>query len=870
MLRRYPATATYYSLPGQPHDELFDNSPAAKEAWQSQQDAWLLRLKEIGRPDEIGSRDWVTYGILHEELEASIATRVCRSELWAASTATAWHTGMPLVFDLQPLGTPEARSEALARLARVAGYIDQEIDNLRAGLAAGFSAPRPTVLKVPIEVRALLQDDNPFIAMASRDDDAAFKIAVRTTFDEQIAPAIVRFVEFIESEYLPQARESLSVIDNPGGADCYPALLRSFSTLSRSADDIHESGLEQVARIRGEMQAVIDEHFDGGEIRHFMARVNSDPDFTFESEEQILELARSSLLGLRELMPQLFGLLPKADVIIKPYPDFRSSGTGEYWSSSEDGTRPGIFYIPTHNPTQRSRVGQQSFLYHETNPGHHLQGAIALELGDRVHPLARYLWNAGYGEGWALYAERLMDKLDMYATPLDRMGMLSDQGARAARMVIDTGLHTRGWTRQQAVDYMLANTAWSPVDVQSEIDRYIGWPGQAPAYMMGMLEIMRLRTMAEEAFGSTFDIREFHDRVLENGSITLPMLSDSVSAWVRREAFQPDPRVAAIHEHTVFADMHAHPSRFHRENVETILPEEIEVYRRSNIDLVVANISSDMAYDGEYTNRDGSYVAKGKYKPAPGATYALAADRLARLARTVELGYAVHADNPAAVLAARTHREVAIMPALEGADALEGKIDNLFKMHDNGLRLIQLIHFRNNELGHMQTWPYSPGGLTDFGRQVVRESNRLGLVIDVAHANEQTINDVLAVSQHPVIFSHGGVRAFTEHDRAVTDEQIRAIAEQGGIIGIWPHGRHLVDVAEMVDYMEHVIEVSGIDHVGIGSDLRGISAYVKGFNEAANFHAIAAEFLARGYNDVDVGKIMGGNFYRLWKTVSGN
>jgi uncharacterized protein (DUF885 family) len=229
----------------------------------------------------------------------------------------------------------------------------------------------------------------------------------------------------------------------------------------------------------------------------------------------------------------LFAVLPKADVVIKPYPSYRESGTGEYWSSSEDGTRPGIMYIPTSHPEQRSRTGQQSFLFHETNPGHHLQGAIALELGDRVHPLARYLWNSGFGEGWALYAERLMDELGQYSTPLDRIGMLSDQGARAARLVIDTGLHTRGWTRQQAVDYMLANTAWPRIDVESEINRYIAWPGQANAYMLGMLEIMKLRALAEEAFGSDFDEREFHARVLENGSVTLPMLQEAVLAWVQ-------------------------------------------------------------------------------------------------------------------------------------------------------------------------------------------------------------------------------------------------------------------------------------------------------------------------------------------------
>ncbi|MDH3554195.1 MAG: dipeptidase, partial [Gammaproteobacteria bacterium] len=330
----------------------------------------------------------------------------------------------------------------------------------------------------------------------------------------------------------------------------------------------------------------------------------------------------------------------------------------------------------------------------------------------------------------------------------------------------------------------------------------------------------------------------------------------------------PDPRVIAIHSQTVFADMHAHPSRFHRANVESISAAEIENYRRSTMDIVVASISTDMAYDGQYVNRDGTEVKKGKYKPAAGDVYALSADRLSRLRKTIDLGYAVHADTPAAVLEARDRGQVAILPALEGGDALEGDIEKLREMHRNGLRLIQLVHFRNNEIGHIQTWPYSPGGLTAFGREVVQEANRLGVIIDMAHANNETMMDVLALSKHPVLFSHGGVREYTDHDRAVTDDQIRAIAQNGGVIGIWPHGRHISTVAEMVDYIEHVIKIGGIDHVGIGSDLRGISKYVDGFDEGANFHAIALELLDRGYSDEDVGKVMGGNFFRIWVTVS--
>jgi uncharacterized protein (DUF885 family) len=280
------------------------------------------------------------------------------------------------------------------------------------------------------------------------------------------------------------------------------------------------------------MKEILNEHYDGESVESFVRRVNNDPEFTFRSEDEVLQYSVDSLDAAKERMADVFGLLPKADVVIKPYPDFAAGGVGEYHSSSEDGTRPGIFYISVLDPEHRSRAPQQSTLYHETYPGHHLQGAIALELGDKVHPLARYLGNSGYAEGWALYAERVAQELGLYGDSIDIMGLLSDQGARAARLVIDTGLHTKGWTRQQAVDYMMNNTAWPAVDIENDINRYISWPGQANSYMLGMLEIRRLRTLAEVELGEQFDIRDFHDNILKNGSMTLPMTEKAVLAWI--------------------------------------------------------------------------------------------------------------------------------------------------------------------------------------------------------------------------------------------------------------------------------------------------------------------------------------------------
>ena len=283
------------------------------------------------------------------------------------------------------------------------------------------------------------------------------------------------------------------------------------------------------------MRETIDAHFGGGSIAEFMRRVNTDPEFTFESEDAVLQYSVDALDAVKAAMPRAFGRLPRADVVVKPYPAFAESGVGEYHPSSEDGTRPGIYYIAVTEPKKRTRAWQLSTLHHETYPGHHLQIAISLELGDRIHPIARYVQNSGFSEGWALYSERLADELGLYRNPLDYIGLYSDQGARAARLVIDTSLHTRGWTRQQAVDYMLSNTSWAEIDVQNDINRYISWPGQATAYMLGMLTIKRLRMLAEAELGDDFDLKAFHDRVVGFGGITLPMLEASILAWIEEQ-----------------------------------------------------------------------------------------------------------------------------------------------------------------------------------------------------------------------------------------------------------------------------------------------------------------------------------------------
>lgn len=532
MLEHSPTYGTYLALPDARHDRLGDNSLEALAAWEARYDEWLSELAAIGEAEDIGSRDWVTYGILYEELASSVGARICRNELWQASSTTAWYTGLPFIFEIQPVDTEDLQQQALARLGEVARYIDIEISNLRLGLASGYSAPRVTVEVVPDQVRTLIGDNSPFLSPAVRAENEEFTVAVRAVFDNEIAPAIERFANFIENEYLPAAREEIALSANPNGAECYPALVRSFATIQPSANEIHETGLAQIGAIRADMQLIIDEHFGGGSIEEFIQRVTDDPQFTFQFEDEVLQYSVGALDRAKAKMPEVFGRLPKADVIIKPYPAYKESGIGEYQASSEDGDRPGIFYIAVTDPTHRSKAGQQSTLFHETYPGHHQQGAISLELGDRVHPIARYLGNSGFSEGWGLYAERLAVELDLYTGPIDMFGMLSEQGARASRLVVDSGLHTKGWTRQQAVDYMRGNTTWALVDIENDINRYISWPGQANSYMLGMLEFTRLRALAEQELGDKFDLSAFHDRLLGYGGSTLPMVDKSITTWI--------------------------------------------------------------------------------------------------------------------------------------------------------------------------------------------------------------------------------------------------------------------------------------------------------------------------------------------------
>src|SRR5262245_30669295 len=532
---RNPDQVTLYGVPGRRHDKLPDNSLNALRAWQAREDGWLKELQQID-PAAIGSAPLrATHAILREALEGSIAARVCRTELWTVSQfVNGWQVQDGYLVTIQPVGSDEARTDALARWSTLPAYIDTEIANLREGLQAGYSAPKGNVRLVIDQMNSLITTppkESPFDSPSVREKTPDFQTAFDRLVREQIVPAFTRYRDFLQREYLPAARDAVGVSANPNGAACYDASVRAYSSLPVPARDVHATGEREVARLDAEMKAIGERSFGTGDVPKLLERLRTEKQFLFRNRDDLIGYSQAALARAKAAMPDWFGLMPKATVVIEPYPKFREkSGPNEYNPPAEDGSRPAVFFINAYRAETKSRAPAESTAFHETIPGHHLQGAIALERKE-IHPIGRYLGNSGYSEGWALYTERLADEMKLYSGDLDRGDMPSSQAFRASRLVVDSGLHALGWTRQQAIDFMVTHTAEPKDDVVSEVDRYIINPGQATSYMLGALEIAKAREDAKKSLGERFDIKAFHDRVLEDGAVPVSFLTSKIRAW---------------------------------------------------------------------------------------------------------------------------------------------------------------------------------------------------------------------------------------------------------------------------------------------------------------------------------------------------
>ena len=531
-----PESYTYLGIPEARHDGSSDNTLPALARRQVRDDSTLAQLRAIDGDSLLGRPEWALYGTMREGLESGEATRVCRSELWNVDQMGGWQVGRAYLATIQPVGTDSLRAQALARWEKFPGYIDTEIVNLQEGMKLGYTASKGTVRLVIGQLDRLLAvppTESEFYSPAARDSNPAFASAFLALVTNQINPALTRYRDFLRDTYLAAAREAFAVSAIPNGAACYRAMARAYSTLDVPPDSVHRLGLQQMALIEAEMQVVAERSFGTSDVPALLHQLKTDPKYMFKTRAEIMAFSQDAVDRARAAMPLWFGVLPKAEVTIEPVPTFReTSAVGEYNPAAEDGSRPGVFFISTYHPEQRSRAGPQAVAFHETIPGHHLQIAIARERQGQNHPLMRYMGNSGFSEGWALYSERLADEMGLYSSDLDRMGMLSEQAWRAARLVIDPALHTMDWTREQSIAYLASHTTALQDEAVSEIDRYIIWPGQATSYMLGMLEIRRLRTEAESALGPRFDIRAFHDRVLEDGAVPIPMLDTKIRRWI--------------------------------------------------------------------------------------------------------------------------------------------------------------------------------------------------------------------------------------------------------------------------------------------------------------------------------------------------
>jgi uncharacterized protein (DUF885 family) len=444
---------------------------------------------------------------------------------------------------IQPFRTAQDYDNFLSRMDGFAAWADQSIANMKIGVAKGVVQPRIVVERTIPQLAAQLVDDpkQSVFWQPILNFPAGLSVADRQrlmkAYEEKIAtvvmPAYRRLHDYLATEYLPKARASIGLSELPNGASWYAYLARYYTSTSMTPEQVHELGLAEVARIRAEMEQVKKQVGHAGDLRSFFDALRADPGFYYKDPGELLAGYDAIRQRVTSALPLLFAVKPKATFEIRAVEAFRASSdaAASYMSGSADGKRPGVFYVNTYDLASRPKYSMEALYLHEAEPGHHLQSAIAQE-ATGLPRFRRFAYDTAFGEGWALYAESLGHDLGLYTDPYSAFGALSAEMWRAVRLVVDTGIHAKGWTREQAIDYFRANTAVAEKDIAVEVDRYIAMPGQALAYKVGQLEILRLRQRAQQKLGPRFDIRAFHSLVLESGSLPLPVLEAKVDRWI--------------------------------------------------------------------------------------------------------------------------------------------------------------------------------------------------------------------------------------------------------------------------------------------------------------------------------------------------
>jgi uncharacterized protein (DUF885 family) len=527
-------------------DRMPDPSPEADRRETVRLRALADRVRGTD-PSQFNDVDRVTQAALLGEIENDIALRACAINDWTVDPRDGPQVQFQNLAHLQTVTTPEQGRALVARWQKMPAYLDGRMANLRRALAEGRVATRGSVervvrqldelLSTPVEAWTLMDPGRSEHPAWNDADRRLLRGGVAAAVSNGILAAFERYRALLRNEILPRSRDDdhVGLVHVPGGTECYQRLIKVHTSLGLGAEEIHGVGLAENARIQTEMTVLGKRLFGTEDLTVVERRLRSDPALFFKTRDEVEAKAREALARADAAMARWFGRLPKTPCVVKRIEAFEEKDTtiAYYRQPAVDGSRPGTYYINTFAPDTRPRYEAEVLAFHESIPGHHTQIAIAQEMLG-IPEFRKHIGVTAYVEGWALYTERLAREMGLYSGDLDLMGMLSFDALRASRLVVDTGLHAMGWSRKMAIRYMLENTALAENNIEIEVDRYIGWPGQALAYKLGQLEILALRREAERRLGGDFDVRSFHDAVLGQGAVGLAVLREEMQRWMTR------------------------------------------------------------------------------------------------------------------------------------------------------------------------------------------------------------------------------------------------------------------------------------------------------------------------------------------------
>ena len=552
-MQDYPEWATWVGFPGQ-NRRWTDKSPAGFEARVKHLRDSVESMSKLHR-DALPAGEQLNYGLYLKHLRESEESLQYGGAPFA-ETAIRWipvtqmggiQQDAAQTLALMPHETVSDYDDILARLEALPEVVEQTIALMKEGVKRGYTAPKITMRDVPKQTEdlipldpmrsALLQPFQEFPPSIAETDRAQLIARAKQIYTSKDLPAFQNFHEYLVSTYLPACRENIAASELPNGAAAYAFAVRQYTTTQSTPEQIHEIGLSEVKRIRGEMDKVIASIGFKGSFSEFTQFLRTDPRFFYDQPEDLVNGYRIIVKKIDPELAHEFGKLPRLPYGVVPIPDFKapSETTAYYQSGSMEAGRPGTYFVNTYKLKSRPKWEMEALSLHESVPGHHLQLALAQEL-EGVPDFRKHTGYTAFVEGWGLYAESLGEELGLYKDPYSKFGQLTYEMWRAVRLVVDTGMHSMGWTRQQAIDFFRENTSKTDQDITVEVDRYIVWPGQALAYKVGQLKIRELRTRSEKALGKEFNVRAFHDSVLEQGSVPLDLLEVHVDSWLKQQA----------------------------------------------------------------------------------------------------------------------------------------------------------------------------------------------------------------------------------------------------------------------------------------------------------------------------------------------